>query len=361
MHPSLTLVYPGCSLLFPALQSYLYQLTSGIAFCHAHRVLHRDLKPQNLLIDQQGELKLADFGLARAFGLPVRTYTHEVEFPVGCTLFSLSLKFFSRFFLCSSFSFAIRWLRCGIVLQKFYWEASNIRRPSMFGRLVVSLPKCVLGCLCGRVIPKSISSFASSKAWVRQPRRFGQVFRPIQISSRPSLRGPCRIWLRWFPCWANKELICCRYWNASLFLSLLLLLFLFSFSLFVAFLCGIFFFFFHIEFSSSSTSLIFDTSDLLSFLSVCSPPTDRKCWSMSPVRGYRPVRPSDILILLIYPLVPATTLLWELLLLRLCRTTLRHKQLSLLPSRPVWEKTNECFCFFRCRFSSLFLYQDEDM
>jgi cyclin-dependent kinase len=33
---------------------------------------------QNLLIDRNGTLKLADFGLARAFGVPVRTYTHEV-------------------------------------------------------------------------------------------------------------------------------------------------------------------------------------------------------------------------------------------------------------------------------------------
>jgi len=56
----------------------LFQLIKGIAHCHAHRVLHRDLKPQNLLIDKKGVLKLADFGLARAFGVPVRTYTHEV-------------------------------------------------------------------------------------------------------------------------------------------------------------------------------------------------------------------------------------------------------------------------------------------
>ncbi|WVZ23227.1 hypothetical protein V8G54_001771 [Vigna mungo] len=58
---------------------FLYQILCGIAYCHSHRVLHRDLKPQNLLIDRStNSLKLADFGLARAFGIPVRTFTHEV-------------------------------------------------------------------------------------------------------------------------------------------------------------------------------------------------------------------------------------------------------------------------------------------
>ncbi|KPP72284.1 cyclin-dependent kinase 2-like [Scleropages formosus] len=68
----------------PLVKSYLFQLLQGLAFCHSHRVLHRDLKPQNLLINAQGEIKLADFGLARAFGVPVRTYTHEVKVMVPC-------------------------------------------------------------------------------------------------------------------------------------------------------------------------------------------------------------------------------------------------------------------------------------
>lgn len=59
-------------------KSFLYQLLNGTAKCHKHKVLHRDLKPQNLLINRENVLKLADFGLARAFGIPVKNFTHEV-------------------------------------------------------------------------------------------------------------------------------------------------------------------------------------------------------------------------------------------------------------------------------------------
>ncbi|TPX18658.1 uncharacterized protein E0L32_002515 [Thyridium curvatum] len=59
-------------------KSFSLQLLRGIAFCHAKRVLHRDLKPQNLLVNGRGQLKLADFGLARAFGIPVSTFSNEV-------------------------------------------------------------------------------------------------------------------------------------------------------------------------------------------------------------------------------------------------------------------------------------------
>jgi len=73
------------------------QLLKGIEFCHASRIIHRDLKPQNLLIDGSMRLKIADFGLARAFSLPVPQYTHEVvtvwyrplEILLGSKLYSI--------------------------------------------------------------------------------------------------------------------------------------------------------------------------------------------------------------------------------------------------------------------------------
>jgi len=54
------------------------QLLLGLHHCHANHILHRDIKGSNLLINNKGQLKLADFGLARPFNEQVNNYTNRV-------------------------------------------------------------------------------------------------------------------------------------------------------------------------------------------------------------------------------------------------------------------------------------------
>jgi serine/threonine protein kinase len=90
--------------LSPAtVKKFAFQLIRGVEFCHANRIIHRDIKPQNLLIDSRLQLKIADFGLARAFTVPVPKYTHEVvtvwyrppEILLGASLYSVPVDLWS--------------------------------------------------------------------------------------------------------------------------------------------------------------------------------------------------------------------------------------------------------------------------
>ncbi|KAH8664300.1 kinase-like domain-containing protein [Xylariales sp. PMI_506] len=60
------------------MKAWAGMLTRGVWFCHENFVLHRDIKPNNLLIAADGEVKLADFGLARSFSDPYKIMTSNV-------------------------------------------------------------------------------------------------------------------------------------------------------------------------------------------------------------------------------------------------------------------------------------------
>jgi len=68
----------GEQLPMPKVVSYSQQLLEGIHACHVNHVIHRDLKPQNILVRQDGVVKICDFGLARLSSPSLRQYTHEV-------------------------------------------------------------------------------------------------------------------------------------------------------------------------------------------------------------------------------------------------------------------------------------------
>ncbi|KAI9800611.1 MAG: TFIIH complex serine/threonine-protein kinase subunit kin28 [Piccolia ochrophora] len=59
-------------------KAWMGMLGRAVWFCHENFVLHRDIKPNNLLIAADGEVKLADFGLARSFSDPYPNMTHQV-------------------------------------------------------------------------------------------------------------------------------------------------------------------------------------------------------------------------------------------------------------------------------------------
>ena len=109
-------------------RSFMYQLLKGTAFCHENRVLHRDLKPQNLLINRKGELKIGDFGLARAFGVPVNTFSNEVSYQLS-TAIAMHLIPSSRL------------SHYGIVPQMFLWARACTTPPSISGPVAASLPR----------------------------------------------------------------------------------------------------------------------------------------------------------------------------------------------------------------------------
>jgi cyclin-dependent kinase 10 len=64
-------VYRKSPFTTPQVKRLLMQLFSALTFLHSRRVMHRDLKLSNLLYSEEGELKLADFGLSRKYKLPL--------------------------------------------------------------------------------------------------------------------------------------------------------------------------------------------------------------------------------------------------------------------------------------------------
>jgi cyclin-dependent kinase-like len=59
-------------------QKCVWQVLRGIEFCHGHNIIHRDVKPENVLVSRAGVVKLCDFGFARTLAGPGEVYTDYV-------------------------------------------------------------------------------------------------------------------------------------------------------------------------------------------------------------------------------------------------------------------------------------------
>lgn len=82
----------------------MHQLLSGLEHCHNRHVLHRDIKGSNLLIDNEGVLKIADFGLASLFdpnhrhpmtSRVVTLWYRPPELLLGATYYSVGVDLWS--------------------------------------------------------------------------------------------------------------------------------------------------------------------------------------------------------------------------------------------------------------------------
>ncbi|KAH7549747.1 hypothetical protein ACOSP7_025325 [Xanthoceras sorbifolium] len=81
----------------------MLQLLEGVKYLHDNWVLHRDLKTSNLLVNNQGELKICDFGMSRHYGSPLKPYTSLVvtlwyrapELLLGMKKYSMAIDMWS--------------------------------------------------------------------------------------------------------------------------------------------------------------------------------------------------------------------------------------------------------------------------
>ncbi|KAH9672740.1 protein kinase domain-containing protein [Citrus sinensis] len=104
---------------------FLYCILSGISYCHAHKILHRDLTPTNLLVDTKNKIvKIADFGMAMEVDAPFDAHTTETFYSLFITLASvLTLYYRAPEFLLgrTNYSAAIDMWAVGCIFAEIYF------------------------------------------------------------------------------------------------------------------------------------------------------------------------------------------------------------------------------------------------
>ncbi|XP_027064134.1 probable serine/threonine-protein kinase At1g54610 isoform X1 [Coffea arabica] len=153
---------PGVRFSEPQVKCYMQQLLSGLDHCHTHSVLHRDIKGSNLLLDNHGCLKIADFGLATS-------YDRNQKIPLTSRVVTLWYRPPELLLGASHYGAAVDLWSAGCILGELY-----AGKPIMPGRTEVEQLHKIFK-LCGS---------PSEEYWRKAKLPHSTVFRPQQTYKR---------------------------------------------------------------------------------------------------------------------------------------------------------------------------------
>ncbi|XP_059309990.1 probable serine/threonine-protein kinase At1g54610 [Lycium ferocissimum] len=160
----------------PQVKRYMEQLLSGLLHCHERGILHRDIKGSNLLIDKNGVLKIADFGLANF-------YQTKTKRPLTSRVVTLWYRAPELLFGSTDYSVGIDLWSAGCLLAEMF-----VGRPIMPGRNEVEQLHKIFK-LCGSP-PEEYWKKVKPPTTFRPPQQkpsFGQAFPSLPHSAFPLL------------------------------------------------------------------------------------------------------------------------------------------------------------------------------
>ncbi|KAK8561131.1 hypothetical protein V6N13_149689 [Hibiscus sabdariffa] len=153
---------PGIMLTEAQIKCYMQQLFHGLEHCHSRGILHRDIKGANLLIDYNGNLKIADFGLA--------TFSHPDEKrPLTSRIVSLWYRPPELLLGCTDYGAAVDLWSSGCVLAELF-----AGKPILPGRTEVEQLHKIFK-LCGS---------PSEEYWKRSKLPYTTIFKPQRPYNR---------------------------------------------------------------------------------------------------------------------------------------------------------------------------------